>query len=185
MEISGARINHWAKELGPFNADAHQFARMLGGRSRDSSRLFVVGTPEFEPWHFVAHLGEQAARHGRADLVPTLLRWKVPPSAPPHLAVGVDAMANATGRHTFLVVSEFSDTPELLERVSDAKGHGARIMSLHRGQPELVDLSHETLSVDRSKGTHMFDVTQHVVTNSAPLKVEMRSPRWRRSLRSG
>jgi hypothetical protein len=49
----------------------------LGDRQDRSEDLFVVGLPQFEPWHFCAHLGEQAARYGRVDLVPTLLRWTV------------------------------------------------------------------------------------------------------------
>ena len=182
MEISGAMIKRWTTELGKFSEEARQFARALGDRCPASDRLFVIGTPDCEPWHFAAHLGEQATRHGRTDLVPTLLRWNVPQGAPAHLAVSVDAMARASERHTFLVVSAFTETPELLERVSDAKRLGARIMSLHRGQPELVDLSHETLSVDRSKKDRVFEVTQHVVTDSAPVAAASKSARWRRSV---
>jgi len=183
MEISGAMIKRWTTELGNFSVEARGFARALGDRYPASDRLFVIGTPECEPWHFVAHLAEQATRHGRTDLVPTLLRWKVPQGAPAHLAVSVDAMARASERHTFLVISAFGETPELLGRVSDAKRLGARIMSLHRGQPDLVDLSHETLSVDRSKEDHVFEVTQHVVTDSAPVTAISKSPRWGRSIR--
>lgn len=176
-------MKRWTTELGNFSVEARQFARALGDGHPASERLFVIGTPDCEPWHFVAHLGEQATRHGRTDLVPTLLRWRVPQGAPAHLAVGVDTMAQASGHHTFLVISAFGETPELLERVSGAKKRGARILSLHRGQPDLVDLSHETLSVDRSKKDHVFEVTQHVVTDSAPMTPTGRSPRWSRSIR--
>lgn len=176
-------MRRWKTELGQFSVEALRFASALGGRSPSSNRLFVLGAPGGEPWHFVAHLDEQATRYGRTDLVPTLLRWTVPTGAPAHLAVSVDTMARASQHDTFLVISPFDDPPELLERVSDAKANGARIMSLHRGQRELVDLSHETLSVDRSKADRTFGITQHVVTDSAPVTATSKASRWGRCIR--
>jgi hypothetical protein len=78
MDVSEAVAGRWARILGPLAKDSRAFARALGGRSASSSELLIVGVPEFEPWHFTAHMGEQAVRHGRSDLVPTLLRWTVP-----------------------------------------------------------------------------------------------------------
>jgi hypothetical protein len=170
-------------ELGQLSVEARRFGKALGSGHLTPNHLFVVGTPEWEPWHFVAHLDEQATRYGRKDLVPALLRWKIPPGAPPHLALSVDDMAHASQRHTFLVLSSASEAPDLLERVSDAKSMGARIMSLHRGDDELLDLSHETLFVDPSRGERAFEITQHVVTDSAPAVLPDRRSRWTRPLR--
>ena len=183
MELSGPTMRRWTAELGQLGADARGFGRTLGRRSSTPNHLFVIGTPDWEPWHFVAHLGEEATRHGRTDLVPGLLRWKVPPGAPPHLALSADDMAHASPRHTFLVLAPAGDAPGLFERVSDAKRLGARIMSVHRGDETLLGLSHETLSVNPSRGERAFEITQHVVTDSAPAPPPERSPWWARPKR--
>jgi DNA-binding MurR/RpiR family transcriptional regulator len=127
-----------------------------------------VGVPEFEPWHFAAHLGEQAALCGRMDLVPTLLRWRIPREAPPHPAVAVDALISASRNQTVLVINPIGEVPELLERVADARHRGARIMTLHRGNPDLIELSHETLLVDPFRPDRDFEMTQHLVTDLTP-----------------
>jgi hypothetical protein len=178
MDIAGSMVRRWLRELGPFGAETCRFARKLGGPSRSSERLFVLGTPDFEPWHFVAHLGEQAARYGRADLVPTLMRWQVPAGAPAHLSVGVNDVTKASRRDTFLVIAPCGEAPELLQRVSDAKRVGSRVMSLHRDQADLAELSHETLSVGPSREDRVFEITQHVVTGSASVDASTRPSRW-------
>jgi hypothetical protein len=58
--------------------------------------------------------------------------------------------------------------PELLDRVAEAKRRGSRIFSLHREDADLMDLSHETLSVDKKRPHEHFDITQHVVTDLTP-----------------
>jgi hypothetical protein len=126
VDASGAATRRWAKALGELGKEACLFARTLGDRQDRSTDLFVVGLPQFEPWHFCAHLGERAARHGRVDLVPTLFRWSVPPKAPSHLAVSVDALASASRNQAVLVISPFDKAPEQWERVGDARHHGAR-----------------------------------------------------------
>jgi hypothetical protein len=169
VDISEALRGRWTRILGPLAKDSRLFAQALGDRSGSSSELLVVGVPEFEPWHFTAHMAEQATRYGRADLVPTLLRWSVPVGAPPHLSVSVDSMMRATPRQTVLVINPSGDEdPELLERVADAKRRGSRIMTLHRGSADFIELSHETLSVDASRPERDFDLTQHVVTDLTP-----------------
>jgi hypothetical protein len=176
MDVAESVQRRWARILGSLGKETRLFAQALGDRPDWSSRLFVVGVPDFEPWHFAAHMGEEATRHRRKDLVPTLLRWDVPAGAPPHLSVSVDTLLQATSRQTVLVVSPSGDgAPELLERVSDAKRRGSRIMTLHRGCAELTDLSHETLSVDVSRPERHFDLTQHVVTDLSPRSAERTS----------
>jgi hypothetical protein len=132
--------------------------------------------PEFEPWHFVAHMGEQAFRHRRPELMPTLMRWEVPQGAPAHLSVSVDSMRSASSRQTILVINpSFDGNDDLLERVADAKRGGSRIMTLHRGDSDLLDMSHETLSIESSKPARYFDLTQHVVTDLTPLASDRKS----------
>jgi DNA-binding MurR/RpiR family transcriptional regulator len=109
-----------------------------------------------------------------------LLRWEVPPGSPAHLAVSVDELAHVTGRQTLLILSDCARSPELLERVSDARKHGARIMAMHRGDEDLNDLSHEVLSVDPLRDDRDFDLTQHLVTDVAPLELPARRKRVRR-----
>jgi hypothetical protein len=185
MHPSSRNLTKWIRDLGDLGAQTLQFAGALGGRREESNRLLVVGTPEFEPWHFVAHMSEEAERQGRNDLRPTLMRWQVPQDAPAHLAVSVDEIAQATRDQTLLVVSSRSRSWEMLERVSDAKRRGARIMSVHRGDDDLANLSHEMLSVDLRRADHDFEVTQHIVTDVAPGHEFGARPRWtRRSLRS-
>ena len=184
MDVSEAVRGRWARILGPLAKDSRLFARALGDPG-SSSELLVVGVPEFEPWHFVAHMGEQATHYGRTDLVPTLLRWTVPPDAPPHLSVSVDSMLRASSSQTVLVINPSGDEdPELLERVADARRRGSRIMTLHRGGNELVELSHETLSVDVSRPERVFDLTQHVVTDLTPRTPETRSVGDRHNMRT-
>jgi hypothetical protein len=180
METSTRNVMNWVRQLGTLGLDALDFAHVLGGRRAVSDRLFVVGTPEFEPWHFVAHLAEEAKRDQRADLIPTLVRWDVPQGAPKHLAVSVNELRQLTRTQTLLIVSSCSDSPQLLERVTDAKRRGARIMSVHRGDEELADISHEMLSVDPLRDDHDFDLTQHLVTDIAPIVQSQASKRWRR-----
>lgn len=154
--------------LGPLAVEARRFACALGDRPSPPEGLLVVGDPDFEPWHFTAHLAEQAARVGRPDLRPTLLRWRVPDGARPHLSVSAeDGLARATRMHTVLVVDPIGGSTALLERIDDARRHGSRIMTIHRGSAGLLELSHETLDVDPRRPGQVFDVAQHVVTDTA------------------
>jgi DNA-binding MurR/RpiR family transcriptional regulator len=76
---------------------------------------------------------------------------------------------SASRNQTVLVINPCGEAPELLQRVADAKHRGARIMTLHRGHPDLIDLSHETLLVDPSRPDRDFDMTQHLVTDLTPI----------------
>jgi hypothetical protein len=168
MDLSGAAARRWTRLLARTGVEVRQFAQALGGRREHPTELLIVGVPDFEPWHFTAHLGEQASRYGRRDLVPTLLRWQIPDGAPAHLAVPVDSLLTASRHHTVLAIDPFGSDPELLDRIDHAHHRGARILSLHRGHPELVDLSHETLSVDQRRPDEEFEVTQHLITDLSP-----------------
>ena len=183
METSTRNVKKWVRHLGALGVETLHFAKALGERRYTSDRLLVMGTPEFEPWHFVAHLAEEAKRDRRADLIPTLVRWEVPQGSPAHLAVSLSELSQLTQNQTLLVVSSCSHSPQLLERVTDAKKRGARIMSVHRDDEDLADISHEMLSVDPLRDDHDFDLTQHLVTDIAPMGVDRQERRrWARAL---
>ena len=177
MDLSGAAARRWTRLLARTGVEVRQFAQALGRRNEHPADLFIVGVPGFEPRHFTAHLGEQASRFGRRDLAPTLLRWHIPDGAPAHLAVPVDSLLTVSRHQTVLAIDPFGGDPELLDRIDHAHKRGARILSLHRGGPELVDLSHETLSVDRRRPDEEFEVTQHLITDLSPVPVHRGLPR--------
>jgi hypothetical protein len=145
-------------------------ARRLGGSVRSSAArtddLLVVGTPDEEPWHLVAHLAD-AGRLGAADgPAPTLVRWRVPAHAPAHLSVGIDRLADVR-RSTLLVVAPDSAPAGLLQRVSDARRRGATILSLGgddgmSGAGELAGLAHDAVLLPSADAVQL-DLAGHVV----------------------
>lgn len=144
-----------------------EFATAIGSGAQRGGSLLVVGTPDNEPWHFVAHLAEEAQSCGRPDLVPTWVRWTAPAAAPAHLAVTLDRLLAVRRRDTVVVVAPNHASERLLERVDDARRVGGRVMTLHREDDDLAQLSHETLVVPTAAPDGTFDVVQHVVTSSA------------------
>lgn len=143
------------------------FGRALRDFSRTPEGLLVVGTPADEPWHMTAHLADEARLAEIPELAPTLVRWAPPAGAPAHLRVGLDRLA-AAGRHeTLLVVSPRGAPEELLERVSDVRRAGTRILALDRGDPELGALAHEALAVPDGTAPLSFDAAQHLVSAAA------------------
>jgi hypothetical protein len=155
---------------------SREFAGALGtDASRRSDSLLVVGTPEFEPWHFVAHLADQARSAGRPDLMPTWIRWAPPPGARAHLAITLDRLAKARRGDTVLVIAPNNATEHLLERVSDARHRGGRILTLHSDDGDLTGLAHEELVVPATAPLPTFDVVQHLVANTASVPTSRRS----------
>jgi hypothetical protein len=75
------------------------------------------------------------------------VRWQPPPGAPTHLAVGLERLESAGRGETVFVVAPDDPTPELLERVSDARHDGATVLALDGGDRELEDLAHDALVV--------------------------------------
>ena len=144
-----------------------EFAAALGSGSQSNDSLLVVGTPECEPWHFVAHLAEEAQSSGRPELVPTWVRWTPPVAARAHLAVSMDRLSAVRRGDTVLVVAPNGASERLLDRVDDVRRFGGRVMTIHREDHDLVQLSHETLVVPVMAPPPTFDVVQHVVTSVA------------------
>jgi len=155
------------RSLGHLGREARAFGHALGSGHRYSGRLLIVGTPTYEPWHFTAHLADEARRQDRSDLAPTLVRWRIPDGAPAHLGVSVDEVAHAPRDTTVLVIPD-SDDPGLLERVTDAHRRGARIMTIERATSGLASCTHELLTVGPGRNDRDYDACQHVVSSVAP-----------------
>ena len=119
-------------------------------RTSAAGGLLVVGTPTDEPWHFTAHLDDEARWSGLSQLRPTLVRWEPPPGAPPHLAVGLDRLEGAGRGETVVVVAPDTAPEGLLERLADARRVGATVVSLDTGDPDLEGLAHERFVVGPS-----------------------------------
>ncbi|MFB8036436.1 hypothetical protein ACFC5Z_26530 [Streptomyces sp. NPDC056004] len=143
--------------------------------------LLLVGTAAYEPWHLAAHLVDESTWSGLPELAPTLVRHRVEPGGPPHLAVGLGRIEAAGRGETLLLVAPELPGAGLLERVHDARRAGATVLSLNDGDPEVRGLAHETLAVTGADDVDL-DTVQHLVSaaageNSAP------APRGRRGFR--
>ena len=68
------------------------------------------------------------------------------------------------------VVAEAAAPASLLERVHDARAHGATVLSLDGGDTDLQDLAHESLTIvqkDLVIPELSFDTIQHLVSVAA------------------
>ena len=143
------------------------FARGLRKATQTPGGLLLVGTPEEEPWHLTAHLDEESRLSGIPELMPTLVRWRVPAGAPAHLRVGLERLEAARRGETLFVVTPTTAPVPLLERVSDARRVGATIFALDQGDPELDALAHEAMTVAAGPGVPglmTFGIAQHLIS---------------------
>ncbi|GHH74678.1 hypothetical protein GCM10018793_16460 [Streptomyces sulfonofaciens] len=155
--------------------------------------LLLVGTEEYEPWHLAAHLLDEAAWSGTPELSPTLVRHRVGPGAPAHLAVGLGRIEAARRGETLLVVAPQEPAAGLLERLHDARRAGTTLLALtgdtdpdaadgHPGRAELQALAHEALAVPRDAGLDL-ETVQHLVSAAAGENA-LPTPRGLRRLRA-
>jgi hypothetical protein len=167
------------RQLRTLLADAEWFARTrafaaaLGSAGHDPGGLFIVGTPDHEPWHLVAHLGDVARQTSHPELAPSLIRHYVPSGAPPHLAIRLSRLEKLSRRESVLVIAPEKSPPELLNRLEDAHRCGATIFAIETGDLELQGLAHETLTVEDHRASKSpadgattrngFDSTQHLL----------------------
>lgn len=161
---------------------------------RGASGLLLVGTEAYEPWHLAAHLDDQAAWSDVPRLAPTLLRYSPPADAPAHLTHDLRRLTEAGRGATVLVVVPRTAGAPLLERVHDARRHGATVLALDGGgaggldEPgefggpaglgELQELAHERLVVGTA-AEEPFDLAQHLVSAAAGQRAGRRSVRTR------
>ncbi|WP_432059170.1 hypothetical protein [Streptomyces sp. S1] len=146
---------------------ARRFAKTLRGSVvPHGGGLLLVGTEEYEPWHLAAHLVDEAAWSGLPELAPTLVRHRVRPGAPAHLAVGLGRLEAAGRGATLLMVAPERPEAGLLQRVHDARRAGATVLTLDGGDPEVRGLAHEALAVTEGSGVDL-DTVQHLVSAAA------------------
>ena len=157
------------------------FARALRSAARDPGGLMLVGPPDDDPWHLAAHLDDESRLSGTPELSPTLVRWDPPPTAPPHLRVGLERLEAARRGETLVVVAEDGSPAPLLERVHDARRVGATIFALDTGDRELEGLAHEALTVPADDRLVSFDAAQHLVSAATGEPVPRRGLRDRLS----
>ncbi|MFJ3085447.1 hypothetical protein [Streptomyces sp. NPDC086838] len=146
-------------------------ARRFAGALRSSvvphgGGLLLVGTEVYEPWHLAAHLVDESTWSGLPELRPTLVRHRVEPGDPAHLAVGLGRIEAAGRGETVLVVTPERPGEGLLERVHDARRAGATVLSLDNGDPQVRGLAHEALSVTDGDDVDL-DTVQHLVSAAA------------------
>lgn len=152
-------------EPGGWVDSARRFAAALRGAGHEPGHLLVVGTPEDEPWHLTAHLADAARWRSLPSLQPTLVRWSVPPGAPPHLSVGIDAVPSAARGTTLLVAAPTPASEGLLERLDDARRGGATVFALHPGTGPLDELAHESLPLPQlMPALEGLETASHVLT---------------------
>ena len=164
MELDLSRSKLRALMRLPAFRSVGRIATELGRSSRTSGRLFVVGTPTYEPWHIVAHWQGWQARSG----APTLVRHHVPRDAPAHLSVGLDAITQATRADALLVIAPDRVSEDLLERLSRARHQGSTIFALAQEQQgstqgELDNLVHDGAAVHHTR----FEFAQHLLPEAA------------------
>ncbi len=153
---------------GRFHDEVVEFSSALGQAPKSVGELLLVGTEVHEPWHFAAHLGDEARWNGRPELAPTLVRWQVPPGARPHLSIGLERLEAVRANEALLVVSPDAAAEQLLDRVEDARRCGAVVLAMETDDPDLRGLAHETLTVPTSPDVSYLDVAQHVISATAP-----------------
>lgn len=159
------------------------FAGALRRTSINHDGLLLVGTPDDEPWHLAAHLDDESRLAAVPGLSPTLLRWTVPPGAPPHLSMTLARLEEVARNETVFVVAPTTAPEGLLERVADARRIGATILSMD-DDDELAGLAHERLLVPRGTSTGQLvtpdmDTMQHLVSVAAGERVTRTSVRNR------
>jgi hypothetical protein len=170
MDRSEARILRELLEAGRGRAwldEADGFAAALRAAPKHVGGLLVVGPGEAEPWHMTAHLSEEASLLGLDELAPTLVRRDPEAGAPTHLSIGLDRISSAGRSDAVLVVARHDPESAVLERVADAKKHGARILTLGQIAPLASDLAHDALMVPDSVEAPSFDGAQHLVSVAA------------------
>jgi hypothetical protein len=152
--------------------------------SHGSGQLFVIGTASYDPWHVTAHLDDEARRCAIPNLRPTLLRFRPPAAAPPHLRHSIAELAGAGRGHTLLVTAPDAMNDEILQRLSDARRRGASLFAVASAESqELTSIAHESVTAPDDLANsgladddpQPFAIAAHLVAVSAGTAVESRS----------
>jgi hypothetical protein len=169
-----ARTSAWFGGLAGFAATLRRSVHVPG-------QLLVVGSADAEPWHFTAHLESLARYRGTPALAPTLIRWHNPARGAPGMSI--EEMTGGGMGRVILAISEGSSDVDLLERLADARRHGATVLGLS-GQPacrasvsdatrrdDLEAVAHETHTVQSGQAVQLgkvpvlcdFELATHLV----------------------
>ncbi|HET9168965.1 MAG TPA: hypothetical protein VFN97_05990 [Actinospica sp.] len=185
MDRSEARVLRELLELGRGRAwleEADAFAAALRAAPRHEGGLLLVGAEQAEPWHMAAHLSDEARAAGLRQLDPTLIRRAPRPDAPAHLSASLDRISAAERGEAVLIVAADDPDSLVLERIDDARRHGARILTLGQDTPLARGLAHEALGVPDLPEAPSFDGAQHLVAGAAvdlrPSGLLLRLRRW-------
>jgi len=167
-EVDGNQVTTLRALLAPTGwlERTRAFAQGLRRATRSPGGLLLVGTPDEEPWHLTAHLDEESRLSQIPELMPTLVRWRVPADAPSHLRVGIERLEAARRGETLFVVSPSTAPVPLLERVHDARRTGATIFALDQGDPELDALAHEAMAIRTGFDPMSFGAAQHLISSA-------------------
>lgn len=169
-------------EPGGWVGAARAFASRLRSAPHQPGRLLVVGTPDHEPWHLVAHLDELARWRQLPELAPVLVRRAVPVGAPAHLSVALDAVGAAGRGATVLVTGREGADDALLDRLDTARSRGASLFTLGVSGPaaELATGALELPGLPRTDESTRFEIASHLLpvfaTASAPRTRLLRRP---------
>jgi hypothetical protein len=150
-------------------AASAEFGLAVQAAPKSAGGLLVAGPAQAEPWHFTAHLSDEAQWARLPHLAPTLLRADPGGDAPAHLSVGWERLAQSGRGEALLVLAEVDPQEELLERIDVARRRGTRILAMAQTAPELRGLAHETLLVPGTAGAQAtgpltFDNAQHLLS---------------------
>ena len=141
-------------------AASAEFGLAVQAAPKSAGGLLVAGPADAEPWHFTAHLADEAQWARLPMLTPTLLRSAPAAGAPAHLSVGWERLTQSGRGEALLVVAEIDPQDELLERIQKARRGGTRILALARSAPELRGIAHETLLVPSARDERIERIAQ-------------------------
>jgi hypothetical protein len=173
LSATGTRPG-WVEESAEFGVALRRAPQRTGG-------LLLTGPADAEPWHFAAHLSDEARWADIPQLAPVLVRHRPTPGAPEHLAVGLDRLAASGRGEALLVIAELDPAQLMLEQIADARRRGARILTLDCSAPQLRGLAHESLSVPERSEPLDLDAAQHLVSLAATGEFKRRGFRQRLS----
>jgi len=128
-------------------AASAEFGQALQAAPKAAGGLLVAGPARAEPWHFTAHLSDEAQWAQLPQLTPTLILAAPEIGAPAHLSTGWERLARSGRGEALLVVAAVDPGAQLLERIDGARQRGARVLALAQSAPELGSIAHETLIV--------------------------------------
>ncbi len=158
LDLSRRRLRSLAADSS--SSGVVRLAASILGRRRSSTRLLVVGTEQYEPWHLVAHLQGHDALASNVGLVRHVDR---PGPGAPH-DLGLDQLSEVGRDDVVLLVSPDDPGAQLLERLDQVRRRSGGFVALASDATtawsELDDTADETAYVARTQ----LEGAQHVLS---------------------